>query len=187
MSEKEFSALCKRLLVEYVNSRNERTGAKTITEDDVYIVWECKVLQNNKALLSTNLPDGMYFEFTYNGNKKELYLDAYRKRENIAIDLTLEFPENDIVSEAPEGAKINSLEDTVAMMTSADYKERFKAEYRQLQIRMDKLTTMLSAWESGKLKFTPTCSYDLLAAQLNAMSIYAHFLQERADIEGIEL
>lgn len=52
---------------------------------DVYVVWVCKTLQNNKALLSTTLPDGMYFEVTYNGDKKELYFDAYHKLENRCI------------------------------------------------------------------------------------------------------
>lgn len=52
---------------------------------DVYVVWVCKTLQNNKALLSTTLPDGMYFEVTYNGEKKELYFDAYQKLENRCI------------------------------------------------------------------------------------------------------
>lgn len=52
---------------------------------DVYVVWVCKTLQNNKALLSTTLLDGMYFECTYNGDKQEMYLDAYRKLENRCI------------------------------------------------------------------------------------------------------
>lgn len=52
---------------------------------DVYAVWVCKTLQNNKALLSTTLLDGMYFEVTYNGDKKELYFDAYHKLENRCI------------------------------------------------------------------------------------------------------
>lgn len=52
---------------------------------DVYVVWVCKTLQNNKALLSTTLADGLYFEATYNGDKKELYLDAYHKLENRCI------------------------------------------------------------------------------------------------------
>lgn len=52
---------------------------------EVYVVWNCKTLQNNKALLSTTLSDGLYFEATYNGNKKELYLDAYKKLENRCI------------------------------------------------------------------------------------------------------
>ena len=52
---------------------------------DVYVVWTCKTLQNNKALLSTDRADGLYFEATYNGDKKELYLDAYRKEKNVCI------------------------------------------------------------------------------------------------------
>ena len=54
-------------------------------EYDVYVVWACKTLQNNKALLSTALSDGMYFEATYNGDKQEMYLDAYEKKENRCI------------------------------------------------------------------------------------------------------
>lgn len=52
---------------------------------DVYIVWQCKVLQNWKFLISTSLHDGMYYEVTYNGDKKEWYLDAYKKFENRCI------------------------------------------------------------------------------------------------------
>lgn len=58
-----------------------------ITEDNVFIVWSCKTLQNNKALVSTNISDGMYYELTYNGDKKELYLDAYKKWENKCIEI----------------------------------------------------------------------------------------------------
>ena len=58
-----------------------------ITEDDVFIVWMCKTLQNSKALASTTLFDGMYYELTFNGGKKELYFDAYKKWENKAISI----------------------------------------------------------------------------------------------------
>lgn len=54
-------------------------------EYEMYIVWKCKVLQNWKYLLSSTLYDGMYYEVTYNGNKKEWYVDAYKKFENIVI------------------------------------------------------------------------------------------------------
>ena len=83
--------------------------------------------------------------------------------------------------------KILGLEATVDMMTSAHYEDRFKAEYHQLSTRIDKLTTMLSAWSAGELHFQPKCSYDLLEAQLNSMKVYLHLLQERAEIEGVEL
>ena len=52
---------------------------------DVYIVWKAKVLQNWKYLISSSLPDGMYYELTYNGDKQEWYLDAYKKFENRVI------------------------------------------------------------------------------------------------------
>src|SRR5699024_8381364 len=51
----------------------------------VYIVWQCKTLQNWKFLISTDIPDGMYYEVTYNGDKDEWYLDAYKKFENRCI------------------------------------------------------------------------------------------------------
>jgi hypothetical protein len=83
--------------------------------------------------------------------------------------------------------KILGLEATVDMMTSAHYEDRFLAEYHQLATRIEKLSIMLSAWKEGTLNFQPECSYDLLEAQLNSMKVYLHFLQERAEIEGIEL
>ncbi len=57
-----------------------------IPDFDVYTVWKAKVLKNWKYLLSSTLSDGMYYELTYNGNKKEWYLDAYKKFENVVIE-----------------------------------------------------------------------------------------------------
>ena len=54
-------------------------------EFETYIVWKCKALQNWKYLISSSLADGMYYEMTYNGDKKEWYLDAYKKFENRCI------------------------------------------------------------------------------------------------------
>lgn len=54
-------------------------------EFDVFVVWKCKALRNWKYLLSSTLFDGMYYEMTYNGDKKEWYLDAYKKFENRCI------------------------------------------------------------------------------------------------------
>lgn len=87
MNEKEFVRLVKQTVADYANEHLDKSDAKQITEDDVFIVWMCKTLQNNKALASTTLFDGMYYELTYNGNKKELYLDAYKKWENKCIKL----------------------------------------------------------------------------------------------------
>lgn len=76
---------CKKLVTDYFNERVEKTANKTISIDDVFVVWSCKTLQNFKALLSTTVPDGMYYEITYNGDKDEFYLDAYKKWENVCI------------------------------------------------------------------------------------------------------
>ena len=80
-----------------------------------------------------------------------------------------------------------NLKETVPMMESADYKERFKAEYLQLKIRVNGLRNMLKKYKDGTLPFTPTCSYYLLNGQLKAMELYAQYLDERAEIEGIDL
>lgn len=80
-----------------------------------------------------------------------------------------------------------NLVDTAEMMTSADYKERFKAEYLQLKIRMGGLIVMLKKYREGTLTFTPSCSYDLLNAQYKSMELYASFLEDRAKIEDIDL
>lgn len=80
-----------------------------------------------------------------------------------------------------------NLSETVEMMNSTDYKERFKAEYLQLKIRMNGLNAMLKKYKEGTLTFKPSCSYDLLNAQFKAMDLYASFLEERAIVENIEL
>lgn len=85
MKNNDFENLCKNEVMKYANEHLDKTDNTEITIDDVYIVWSCKTLQNNKALLSTTLPDKMYYELTYNGDKKELYLDAYVKLENKCI------------------------------------------------------------------------------------------------------
>lgn len=85
MNEKEFVALVKKTVADYVNQNLNKTDGKQITEDDVFIVWMCKVLQNNKAMASTTLFDGMYYELTFNGDKQALYVDAYKKWQNFTV------------------------------------------------------------------------------------------------------
>lgn len=75
----------KKLVVDYFNNRVDATDNVKITEDQVFIVWFSKTLQNWKALVSTTISDGMYYEITYNGDRKETYLDAYKKWENKCI------------------------------------------------------------------------------------------------------
>ena len=82
MDSKEFEKVCVKFIKDYTNTDNR----ETITEEDVFVVWSCKTLQNNKALLTTVIADGMYYECTYNGDKDEMYVDAYKKWENIVID-----------------------------------------------------------------------------------------------------
>lgn len=79
------------------------------------------------------------------------------------------------------------LNETSEMMSSPDYKERFRAEYLQLTIRIDGLRVMLEKYKAGTLPFTPTCSYELLSKQLNTMNLYRLCLEERARVEDIDL
>lgn len=77
--DKEVIRIVRDYIIEHLDVTDE------IPQFDVYTVWKCKVLQNWKYLLSSTLPDGMYYELTYNGDKKEWYLDAYKKFNNICI------------------------------------------------------------------------------------------------------
>lgn len=87
-----------------------------------------------------------------------------------------------------EGNKMNKqLKDTIELMQSEDFKERFKAEYLQLKIRMEGLSNMLKKYKEGTLPFKPKCSYEILYEQLVHMNNYLNILKERARIEGIEL
>lgn len=88
MDEKRFLKKCKELVRNYYNDRVESTDKNgKITTDDVFVVWFCKTLQNAKALLSTNVPDGMYYEVTYSGDVNECYLDVYKKQQNVCIEM----------------------------------------------------------------------------------------------------
>lgn len=75
----------KQIVVDYFNSHLDKTDGKQIGLEDVYVVWFCKTLQNWKALLSTNVRDGVYYEITHNGDKNETYVDVYKKWENYAV------------------------------------------------------------------------------------------------------
>ena len=79
------------------------------------------------------------------------------------------------------------LSDTVEMMNSTDYKERFKAEYNQLAIRYRGLKTMLDNWDNGTLKFEPTCPRSTYNMQIKAMADYLAVLEARAVMENIVL
>lgn len=85
MGSKEFLEKSKQIVVDYFNSHADKIDQKQIAQDDVYVVWYCKTLQNHKALLSTTVSDGMYYEITHNGDKQETYVDAYKKWENFVV------------------------------------------------------------------------------------------------------
>ena len=80
MDEKAIS-----IVRDYINDHLDVTDFTVNASFEVYTVWKCKALQNWKYLISSTLLDGMYYEVTYNGDKKEWYLDAYKKFENKVI------------------------------------------------------------------------------------------------------
>jgi len=76
----------KRLVYNYVNMKLEITDTHVdFTEDEVYVVWWAFILGGWKALVSTTLPDGMYYEVTYNKINQETYIDAYKKWDNVTV------------------------------------------------------------------------------------------------------
>ena len=79
------------------------------------------------------------------------------------------------------------LSETVEMMNSADYKERFRAEYQQLAIRYVGLKSMLEKWDKGELSFSPTCPRSTYNIQITAMTDYLAILEARAVMEGVDL
>ena len=78
-----FDEISMNLVCDYVKNHLDKSDGDV--DFNVYIVWKCKILQNWKYLISTTLSDGMYYELTFNGDKQEWYLDAYKKFENVCI------------------------------------------------------------------------------------------------------
>ena len=85
MGNEQFIEQCKKVVEEYTLAHLDKTD--TAPPFEVFVVWYCKTLQNHKALLSTTLHDGMYYEITYNGDKNEAYFDAYKKFENKVVQI----------------------------------------------------------------------------------------------------
>ena len=112
MDNKKFVELAKKAIVDYYNENGNK-----ITANDVYVVWLCKALQNNKALLSTNILDSKYCEVTLNGDKEEMYLDVYKKEKNICISL-----KEDEVEQADKKS-LKAFIDKVKGLDSSKYKE----------------------------------------------------------------
>jgi hypothetical protein len=87
MDINQFIPKAKELVADYTNKHLDVTDGIVFNAEEVYVVWYAKTLQNAKALLSTPLPDGMYYEVTYNGDKDEIYFDAYKKFHNIRVEV----------------------------------------------------------------------------------------------------
>lgn len=81
-----YQLVARRLLSSKINENALQQGHMLISEEDVYVVWFCKTLQNWKALLAMSVTNGMYYEVTFNGDKNEYYIDAYQKTHNEAIN-----------------------------------------------------------------------------------------------------
>ena len=75
----------KQIVFNYFKANIDKTDNINFTLDNIYIVWFCKTLQNWKALVSTTIPDGMYYEVTHNGDINETYVDVYKKWENFTV------------------------------------------------------------------------------------------------------
>lgn len=86
MSSYEFAVASKKAVYEWIMSRYAAEN-RTVAIDwtSVFVVWQCKTLQNHKAILAAPTPDQYLFEATYNGDKEQMYLDVYDKVENICI------------------------------------------------------------------------------------------------------
>lgn len=86
MDSYNFMKACKNIIIDYFNKHKDTTDKDIEMKiENVFVVWSCKILQNNKTLLSTTMPDGLYYEITYNGDKHEAYVDVYKKWENFVV------------------------------------------------------------------------------------------------------
>lgn len=86
MDSYKFMIACKNIIIDYFTKHKDTTDKEIEMKiEDVFVVWTCKALQNNKTLLSTKMPDGLYYEITYNGDKHEAYVDVYKKWENFVV------------------------------------------------------------------------------------------------------
>lgn len=80
-----------------------------------------------------------------------------------------------------------TMEMTIDLMDSEDYKDRFKGEYAQTLIRVRKLNNMLNKYDEGTLDFEPDCPIWLLRNQSAYMRAYLKTMEERAEYENIDL
>ena len=124
-------------------------------------------IDNNKSVFDSY---GNYIYPTDYVYSEPNFVETYSSRENYQLK-----------------KEIIELNDTIKLMVSADYKDRFKAEYYQVKIRHDKLGAMLKKYDKNELDFKPKCSYSLLLNQYKVMGEYLDLLKLRADIEEVSL
>ena len=94
---------------------------------------------------------------------------------------------SEVLKELMGEYEITHLRDTVGLMQSSDYKDRFKAEFWQTKIRYNKLHRMVVKYEANTLDFTPTTPLNILKKQLHYMGMYLYVQELRAQLEGVEL
>ena len=88
MDNRKFEKIAKKIVSDWYNQPERVKATKTlIDESNVFIVWIAKVLQSNKAMLAADTFDGLYFEVTYNGDKREWYVDVYSKTMNKCLEI----------------------------------------------------------------------------------------------------
>lgn len=85
MTNMEIMQFAKQEVADYFNQHVDKASGHLLSANDIYIVWFCKTLQNWKALLSTPVDDGMYYEITHNGDKNETYVDVYKRWDNLCV------------------------------------------------------------------------------------------------------
>ena len=154
----DFLNACKNSLMKWYKSYRPQVDIKL---DDLYVVWSCKALQNYKALLSTAIEgDGIYAEYTYNGDKSELYEDVYGKLTNSCIT--------------------NHSRCTSSFL---------KHEYIQADVRYHTLCAILKDQLSEVPDYDAACrsSFDLLREHLHCLSEYRRVLEKRAAVEHIDI
>lgn len=146
-----------------------------------------KIRTNFAKIIVSGTCEKPYYEIMYFDHPKNEMCIGYSSYNLKYVFQWLEDIFEVVVEETERRNGKMKLKDTIEMMNSEDYKERFKAEYWQTKIRYEKLHKMCIKYEAGTLNFTPSCSLELLKEQKMHMGMYLHALEVRAEIEKIDL